>query len=423
MLVDIVYRMGICIMPSCGSFRQRGYAGAHILSKRAEKAFWSPTIISISFDAIDGDNVAATVHSRRLAQGMSSLGHKVELVAAGQHNDEASISDDLMIVHVRTPSLAGSLVTKLASLVRKNIALYNVAKRNATQVSMVYERHNSGSIAGLLIAKRFNKPLYYEVNSVNSEEAMDIHGINNRSVRTLFRVATRWQLRQARTVFVQTEELKDLVQAFYGPLRVVVVPNGVDVPPARADVDRRAHHGRLKCIYVGSTDTYHDIAGLLRVSAKMGGIVELTIVGSGENVDEYRKEYSAFTNIRFLGSLSYDSALREMQEADVGLAAYNLSMPLFAKYGFYFCPLKLLEYSGAGIPTILIGMSNSFVRIFEESSACSVVSGVGDLERALQYLVKDPGRVEEMGKRAYETVQRFTWEATARNTLMAMNDS
>lgn len=422
MIGDIIYSMESCTMTSCGGLHQEGHDALNTLSKHSEKALWSPTIISISFDAIDGSNVAATVHSRRLAQGMSSLGHKVELIAAGQHNDEASISDSLTIINVRTPNLSGSIVTKLVSMVRKNMALYNMAKRHATKSTVVYERHNSGSMVGLLLSKRFNKPLYYEVNSVNSEEAMDMHGINNRSLRKLFKWATRWQLRQARTTFVQTDELQALIQAVYGPLRVVVVPNGVDVPPW-VDIDRRTRRGRLKCIYVGSTDTYHDIGGLLMVAAKLDRTVDLTIVGTGGNIEEYRSEYSVCTNIRFLGRLSYESALKEMREADVGLAAYNLAMPLFAKYGFYFCPLKLLEYSGAGMPTVVLGKSNSFVRKFEKNGACLVVGDVGGLEEALRYLVNNPDRVEAMSKHAYETVQGFTWEAAARKTLSAMNDS
>lgn len=420
MRTESLFRLRTCTM--YGRWHRNKYGGGHILSKHPQEALWSPAIICISFDAIDGANVAATVHSRRLAQGMSSLGHKVELVAAGQHDDEANIDDDLTIIHVRTPDLAGSLVKTAANLVRKNIALYHRARLNALTAHMLYERHNSGSMVGLLIAKRFRKPLYYEVNSVNSEEAMDIHGITNRSVRTLFKWATRWQLKQAQAIFVQTQELKELIQEFYGPLRVEVVPNGVDVISID-DVERRERDGRLRCIYVGSTDTYHDISGLLTVASHLERTVELTIVGTGDNLDEYRKKYLTSSNIRFLGRLPYDSALKEMQEADVGLAEYNLAMPLFAKYGFYFCPLKLLEYSGAGMPTVFMGRSNSFVRIFEKNNACLVVCDIIELEQSLRCLGENPEMVEAMSKRAYETVQGFTWEETARKTLRFMSES
>jgi glycosyltransferase involved in cell wall biosynthesis len=88
------------------------------------------------------------------------------------------------------------------------------------------------------------------------------------------------------------------------------------------------------------------------------------------------------------------------------------------KYGFYFCPIKLLEYSAAGKPTVIYGASasNSFIEIFERNGACEVVSSEEKFIKVISKLIEDDRRRQEMGKNAKNIARCYTWNKSAKKT-------
>ena len=119
----------------------------------------------------------------------------------------------------------------------------------------------------------------------------------------------------------------------------------------------------------------------------------------------------------FKGQLPHKDALNIIKESDLCIASNSKKYPLFKKYGFYLCPLKLFEYSMAGKPTILFEASNSFTKIFEKNNCCFLVNSKEEFIHKMLLLLRNPRLAEKMGKNARRLVEKdFTWMKSAEKT-------
>lgn len=377
------------------------------------------TILSISFDANSKNNNAATTHTLCLAKELASLCDNVVLVTGSIEPTHSE--GNLIKVNTPTSLIEGFFLTKVFRLTKNNWLLYRSAIKYGKDANVIYERHNSGCFVGLLISKRLRKPLYYEVNSLSAEEAMENHNIHNGLIKGLFHKLMQLQLSQASGVIVQTQELKQLLKKTYTVKNVSVISNGASTH-SRNNLKRPVRKHSLNVVYVvGTIDIYHSVTDTLDIFKELGDTYRIKIVGSGPTLSNLIKKYNGYPNIIFTGNLTFEKAQRQIQLADIGIAHYNLDSPLFQKYGFYFCPLKLLEYSSYGKPTIMIGASNSFVQIFEEAGACIVLHKPQELKSTLLDISRNPEKIKDMSTKALKIAKLFSWETAAKKTMEVLN--
>ena len=376
------------------------------------------TILFISFEANLEYPNAQTNHTLELAKALSDQGCQTTVITSGTVKN--SNSKNFLHIPGDNHEILGSKIKKIKAIIWKNINIYRIAKKHIKESDVIYERHHTLGIVGLLLAWRYRKPLYYEVNSLNGEEALYIHGMYGNYISKAFNKWLKFQLRQSRAVFVQTIELQDLVRNIYELDNVAVVPNGAALT-ARASKVHKAKN-MIQCLYVGAMDDYHSLESILDIFGGLKKIAHLTVIGGGPNANNLKDRYSnEVSNITFSGYLKHDEVLRRIKAFDIGLAPYNIESPLFKKYGFYFCPMKLMEYSAAALPTIIVGASNSLVSVFEDSGACLVVKKPAGLKKELERLYAEPDTLSRMSAKALATGRKFTWHRAAQSTLEVFN--
>ena len=81
--------------------------------------------------------------------------------------------------------------------------------------------------------------------------------------------------------------------------------------------------------------------------------------------------------------------------------------------------MTITEAAACGTPaaaTRIVGHTDAV----EDGITGLLVDGPGGLEPALDSLLSDPRRREELGRAALERAALLTWEATARGTLLAL---
>ena len=375
------------------------------------------SILTISLDAQLHASDAATIHTIKLADAISRQAHKVTVVMGGTKN-HTEIKSNLEIIYVKLPISSRLFVVKFCNLIIKNIKLYKQASKHVSHNTAIYERHNISSLVGISLSKRYGKKLFFEVNSLNVEQTLDEYGIKNKIIIKTIRGFMKWQLKKASGVFVQTEELGELINKYYGPVPTIVVPNG-----ATLNTSTNKPHGRgkiLNLIYVGAIDRYHMVDKILDAFSGINDRAELSIIGNGPDLQELKKKYVQ-KNIKFLGEIPHEQTANKLAAADIGIAQYNLDSNHFTKYGFYFCPLKIIEYAASALPSIYIGKPNSFINKFKSADACIIIESVDELKGLITYLDETPSKLKEISQNAYTLAKHLTWEETGRKTLEAMN--
>jgi hypothetical protein len=374
-------------------------------------------LLVVSIDAQFNVSNAPTIHTIKLAEAMSKHLHKVYVVM--RSNDNHSVTNNKVeTIYVKIPKHSSLFIFNVYNLLVKNIKLYRTASKYASGSFAVYERYSLASFTGILISKRFGKKLYFEVNTLNVDQAIDEYHIKNRVIVRILKGLMRWQLKNATCLYVQTKELSNLINDNYGPFSTSIVPNGADINLNQT----KAHSNNkiLKLIYVGAIDSYHLVDRILDAFLHINNDAELLIIGSGTDLDDLKKTYFK-ENIKFLGEVSHDRVTRELAGADIGIAQYNLESDHFKKYGFYFCPLKMIEYASSKLPTIYIGKSNSFIREFDKAGACVIIESAQELRSIVRQFIDKQDKLEKMSQNAFKVAKSYTWDEAARKTLEAMD--
>jgi glycosyltransferase involved in cell wall biosynthesis len=189
---------------------------------------------------------------------------------------------------------------------------------------------------------------------------------------------------------VEREELRSLVGEALAD-RLVVVHNGVPVPPAVEPLPRerlRALPGDLLAIYIGRLDEWKDPLTALRAvraARGEGAKVALAIAGDGPLLDALRLE--AGDGISVLGF--HEEPDRLLASADV------LLMP---------SQREALSYSVLdGMARGLAIVSSDGLTLPEAVGDAGVVVGVGDVQafaNALRHLAEDPAERARLGAAA-----------------------
>ena len=188
--------------------------------------------------------------------------------------------------------------------------------------------------------------------------------------------------------------------------RLVVIPNGVDVPPAPAS--RRDGGAPLTVICVANL--YSPLKGhavLLRAMALLGAGLRLRLVGDGD----LRSELERLTDrlhlrdrVSFLGRR--DDVGELLAESDVFV------LPSFSEG----CPMALLEAMMAGLPVVASGVGG--VREVVRDRVTGLLVPPGDpsaLARVLETLAAEPALRDELGTAARrEAAASFRADVTAK---------
>ncbi|MCK4444376.1 MAG: glycosyltransferase, partial [Thermoplasmata archaeon] len=301
-------------------------------------------------------------HTLRMMKGLA--GREGRLVFLTNKEDMSEPSDELVEgVHVKRSEYlirrrsASSLNKPLLYL--KWVLLFQLEEIRLAK--MVYVRDLLFST--LLLCRLLGKPLVLEKNDVDEADP-------NLKRNLMGRLTYGLRLRVldfVDAVVVQTEESKRAHERIGIPSkRIIVVPNGVDTD--LFSFEERSASDKVKLLYIAHLDENKSLDITLSVAREMGDDVELSIVGDGPRRAEFEgaARRLGLDNVTFLGTVSHSEMPRIISAHDFGIGEYNLKYREFRKYGFFFFPLKILEYLSCGRP-VFVNVSNGVIHELERS--------------------------------------------------------
>jgi glycosyltransferase involved in cell wall biosynthesis len=346
-----------------------------------------------------------SIHVQEVLRALVKRGAAIDLYAA---RVDGRPPDGLSSARVHElPTVGGG-----APADRERLALAanaELRKVLATQppYDLVYERYSVWSHAAMDFANAVGVPGLLEVNAPLIEEQDQHRGLIDRATAT--QVAER-AFNSAAAVLAVSEEVASYVCRFVrDPLRVHVVPNGVDPsrfgPDVRASKPARA--GAFTVGFVGNMRPWHGLPLLVEAFEMLHRRtrdVRLLLIGGGPERETVLTDVSRrglFDATVFSGAVDRDDIPGLLESMDVAVAPYP------QRADFYFSPLKVYEYMAAGLPTVAsaIGQLNQIIR-HEQTGLLVPPGDAGALADAIDRLRLDPTSRRRLGRAARQYVTR-----------------
>jgi glycosyltransferase involved in cell wall biosynthesis len=230
--------------------------------------------------------------------------------------------------------------------------------------------------------------------------------------------AVPWVYRGLDVIAVSLSTAKDLRdRGLEGP-EVSIVPNGVDLERFSPDpaVPKAADPTIL---YLGRLKRYKRVDLILRATAILKASLEgvqLLIAGKGDQEAELRALSSKLglgETVSFLGYVSEEEKIRLLRSAWV----HALTSP---KEGW---GISALEAAACGTPTVASDSPGLRDAVQDGQTGYLVPHGdVGALAGALSGVLSSPVERKEMGRKARTFAEGYSWEASARQMLVLLED-
>ncbi len=279
---------------------------------------------------------------------------------------------------------------------------------------VVYERQSLWSVAGLEFARRRGIPHLLEVNAPLVEQEQRYRRLDLVSVATAIE---GFLLSGSQRVLVTSPSLVSYARASGASgRRVRVVPCGVSTalldassgaPPARDP-------SRFVVGFLGSLKPWHGLDVLLQAFRKLHDLdfsYRLLIVGDGPMRDEVEK----FLRLHGLDAFSELTGSVEPADVPAQLARMNVGVAPYPELpSFYFSPLKIWEYAGAGVP-IAASESGDLPRLFPHREAALLhrPGSVAKLVAHIERLRTNPDFAARLARRARRIARAHTWDRIA----------
>jgi glycosyltransferase involved in cell wall biosynthesis len=402
-------------------------------------------------------NKGASVHVREFTDALVELGHQVRIFSAAGTADSASnvtANETRATLTVLAPS---DQLKRTASIIAAGIARLDAQHDHAHLLSevthiladpaflqaalpllqdfapdLIIARHALFSAAGLTLARALDRPCVLEVNAPLVEERRRYWGL------TLECEAEDIE----RAVFAGVDQMvavSEGVRAYllqYGAPRerIVVLPNGVNLAHFHPSVDgsavrrRYALEDKLVIGFSGSLKPWHGVDMLMRAFASInnvlsrrassGAALHLLIIGNGpqrEQLELLAHELGVSAAVTFTGAVPHSDMPTYLAAMDIAVAPYVSSD------GFYFSPLKVMEYlaMGRAIVAPMLGQLPSLLQ--GATGACGLLYPSDDqheLAVALFRVIGDAALRRELGARAAAQARlRSSWQTIAEQII------
>jgi glycosyltransferase involved in cell wall biosynthesis len=275
----------------------------------------------------------ASVHVRSVTSALQSLGHRVTLAVRRIDSGNAAPCVDTIVQLAADPDRAADQLSSLIADV---------------DIDVVIERYSLQSGAARVATRRHGVPLTLEVNAPLVAEASRFRGLADPT-------AQAWEhdtLRAADRIEVVSSALLRYVGAVAPDVPAAWIPNGADVSAFRNPplVEHPLLDGRQVVGFSGSMKPWHGVADLLDAFAEISTAdAVLLLLGSGPQDEALRRRAAAADlrgRVHFAGQQPHHAVPAWLARFDVAVAPYR------PEEGFYFQPLKIVEYLAAGAPIV-----------------------------------------------------------------------
>ncbi|MDI3501053.1 MAG: hypothetical protein PWP22_824 [Thermoanaerobacter sp.] len=279
---------------------------------------------------------------------------------------------------------------------------------------IIHERFHVPNLHSIRIWEELKIPKVLEVNSLYVEE-----GVYKGKAKEIALKQREKLFEQAEAIITQTETLKKMISKLTSK-PIYVIPNGVDTSKFRPDLycedlkEKLGLNDKVVVTFVGSFKKWHGVDQIPKIAKKFEDKnVVFLLIGFGELFKQVERMKT--DNMILLGAKPHNDIPKYLALSDILIAPFDHEY--FKGYGFWWNPVKLFEYMASGKPVV----SYDYEEIRKIVRDAGLLAKPGDLEdfvRKLEYLIKDEGLREKMGKRAREIAEReYDWKIRAEQTI------
>lgn len=275
-------------------------------------------------------------------------------------------------------------------------------------IDAIYERFSLYSAAGVRAAAGLGLPHVLEVNAPLRLEAARYRSLPHPDLAASFEGEV--MAGTDRVLAVSEALARVLVAGGAEPSKVEVLPNGVapeQFAPARRDPER------FVVGFAGSMRPWHGIDTLVEAVL---GVPEVHLEVAGHGPQGALLDRIPAERVTRFGALPHRRVVDLMAGWDVGLAPYT------AVEGFWFSPLKVLEYMAAAACPVSSDLGDAAEILGHGRRGVLVPAGnAAALADALARLAADRERARLLGERARTwVVANRSWSANASRALALM---
>lgn len=358
-----------------------------------------------------------SAHVQEVLRQFAQRSRKVTLVAARLGGPVPPGLEDVVTIELGRPK-SGSpaaaeralqeLDRQAAGIVGGIVAAARAADPKAP-APIVYQRYGLWSAEVLEEARLGGARTILEVNAPLIDE--------QRAHRVLVDEVTATELTQ------RALAAADLAYAVSGPVArwaqdladvpVEVIGNGVDVE--RFSGIASSGQEVPTVVFVGTFRPWHAPDLLVAAAARLQQArhpVRLLLVGDGPSLaDSVATARVAGVAVEATGLVEHAAIPGLLAGADIACAPYPAGE-------VYFSPLKVIEYLGAGLPTVAAAIADLPDQLAPDEAILTPPGDLDALVDALGALVTDPARRARLGRAARSAaVERFTWRAVVDRVL------
>jgi glycosyltransferase involved in cell wall biosynthesis len=373
-----------------------------------------------------GGSGGSSTHVRELVKALAARGARITVLAAAADGAAEALGVpviDLMAAPgmaelraavqkaARTAGDEGRAPHESMALLL-NQAIASALAGLQPRPDVVYERHSLWSTAGLHFARNHGIPHLLEVNAPLVSQEKEYRQL---ALAPAAEAIEEWLVTTSDRLLVTTPSLADWAHGRGASRRAVrVVPCGVPSALVAAGPRERVDPSRFTIGFVGSLKPWHGVDILLRAFRKLHRRelgYRLRIVGDGPMRGEIERWIGAHglggcTDV--VGAVPPEAIPGELARMDAGVAPYP-ELP-----SFYFSPLKLWEYAGAGVPMAASAVGD-LPRLFphREAALLHPAGSASKLAEHLATLREDPALAQRLARRARMVAKAHTWDRIA----------
>jgi glycosyltransferase involved in cell wall biosynthesis len=353
----------------------------------------------------------ASVHVREMARALCQAGVEVTIASPRIEREGAPLGSNASLRAI--PPVLPKIHAQPASLITSIDDQAEIVTRavRATRPDVIYERFSLFSTAGVRAAAALGIPHLLEVNAPLRDEAARFRQLPHRDIAV---AAEREVFANSDVIVAVSEPLVEWIRGTGCETPVGVLANAVD--PARFGGRGVRSADRIVAGFAGSLKPWHGIEVMITACAiamEKSPTLHIEIVGAGPMSAALDRADLPAGRVTRHGVVEHAEAIRLMSTWHAGLAPY-LDLP-----GFYFSPLKVLEYMAAGACPIASDLGQ--IRTLLGGGERGILVPPGDADALATALVKvacDPATAARRAQAGRTHVlATHTWRGNADHVL------
>lgn len=286
------------------------------------------------------------------------------------------------------------------------------------------------AVAGWFASRIHRRPFIFEIRDLWPDSIVAVGAMREGFAIRMIRRLEQFLYRKADLIVTVTSAFRDILMARgINGGKIVVVTNGIDTQqftPGRPSEELRRKldlQNKRVVSYIGTVGMAHGLQ-LILDAAHESQIrqpdVQFVIVGSGAELNELREQASrrGLNNVTFVGRVTHAEIVDYWRISDVTLVLLK-DTPLFRTV----IPSKIFEAMATGTP-IITNVHGELQTILEPLGAAEIIApdSLTALVDAIERLLNDPARRQQLSKAAAEGAKAYDRTALADRMLNALQE-